>query len=314
MFSISGTQNLFDLVIIGSGPSGMAAGIYASRANLKCCIIEAKAPGGKMIKTGIIENYPGILSKTGPELSIEMFNQINNLKIPIKYNLVISIEKSDNYFLSYLNNGETVFSKAVIIATGCNEKAMQTPGEEKFYNKGISYCAICDGSLYKNKVVAVVGGGNAAVDETIYLSNIVQKVYLVHRRDEFRADAFNVERLKKIKNVEFYLSYVPEKVNGDSKVSSFTIRSVKNDSLVTLDVDCVFPYIGAIPATSFLNNLKITNELGYVLTNEEMETKIPGLYAVGDCISKKYRQISTAVNDGTIAALNVKEYLSNQFN
>ena len=310
MFSISSNQNLYDLIIIGSGPAGMAAGIYASRANINCCIVEAKAPGGKMIKTGIIENYPGVLSKTGPELSIEMFNQITHLKIPIKYNSVISIEKAEDYFLIYLNNKETIFSKSVIIATGCNERTMDTPGETKFYNKGISFCAICDGSLYKNKVVAVVGGGNAAVDEAIYLSDIVQKIYFVHRRDQFRAADFSVERLKKLKNIEFYLSYVPEKVDGDSKVTSFTIKSVKDNSLVTLNLDCIFPYIGSIPATNFLKNFDICDQDGYIMVNNEMETNVPGMYAVGDCISKKYRQISTAVNDGTIAALNVKEFLS----
>ncbi|WP_027124173.1 thioredoxin-disulfide reductase [Mycoplasmoides pirum] len=309
MYTISDNKDLYDLVIIGAGPAGITAGIYAARANIKLCLVEGGAPGGKMLKTGVIENYPGVLSKTGPDLSLEMFNQLSKLNVYIEYNSVVSIEKKDEFFLIFLPT-KTIFAKSIIIATGSNERAMNTPNESKFYNKGISYCAICDGSLYKNKPVAVVGGGNAAIDESIYLAGIASKVYLVHRRDEFRADSYTVDILKKYPNVEFLLSYVPHEVIGENKVNSFVIKSVKDDSLKTLSVDCIFPYIGAIPATKFINNFDIKDEAGFIKVNEQMETCVPGLYAAGDCIAKKYRQISTAINDGTIAALNVKEYLT----
>lgn len=310
MFSVASDKNLYDLIIVGAGPAGISAGIYAARANINCCIIEGSAPGGKVLKTGIIENYAGINKKTGPDLALEMLNQINELKVPVIYSHVLSVEKLENYFIVFLSNKTNVFAKSVIVATGTNERAMNTPGEERFFNKGISYCAICDGALYKNKDVAVVGGGNAAIEEAAYLAGIVNKLYLVHRRDEFRADAYAVEQLKKYQNVEYLLSYVPEKVEGQTVVEKFVVKSVKDNSLKSIDVSCIFPYIGAIPATKFVENLKITDSNGYIQANHAMETSVPGLFAAGDCIAKKYRQISTAVSDGTIAALNVKEYLN----
>ncbi len=309
MYVTSDSKDFYDLIIIGAGPAGISAAIYAARANIKCCVVEGGAPGGKMVKTGIIENYPGVLNKTGPDLSLDMFNQLSQLNVQIEYNSAAAIEKHDAFFLVYLPN-KTLFAKTVIVATGSNERPMSTPNEERFYNKGISYCAICDGALYKNKPVAVVGGGNAAVDEAIYLAGIASKVYVVHRRDEFRVDAHTVDRLRKYPNVEFVLSYVPHEVKGDSKVNEFVVKSTKDGSLRSLSVDCVFPYIGAIPATGFVKNFDIRDEAGFIKTNDQMETSVPGLYAAGDCIVKRYRQISTAVSDGTIAALNVKEFLT----
>lgn len=311
MFKVSDNQNLYDLIIIGAGPAGISAAIYATRANIKCCIVESGAPGGKMLKTGFIENYPGVLKITGPDLAIQMFNQINELKVPILYQSVISIEKQEDFFILFLTNNKNIFSKSVIVATGTNERHMHIENEEKFLNKGISFCAICDGTLYKGKDVAVVGGGNGAIEESIYLAEIVNKLYLIHRRDEFRADSHVVEQLKKYNNVQFYLSYIPYLVEGVDKVESFTIKSIKDNSLVKLNVSCIFPYIGAIPATKFLTNLNILDSTGYINVNHTMETSIKGLYAAGDCVDKKYRQISTAISDGTIAALNVKEYLQN---
>ncbi|WP_027119842.1 NAD(P)/FAD-dependent oxidoreductase [[Mycoplasma] testudinis] len=310
MYKVDGNEDLFDLVIVGAGPGGITAAIYAARANIKVRVVEGSAPGGKMLKTGFVENYPGVSKTTGPDLGIAMFNQLNDLKVPVTYSAVTKIEKNQEYFLTYLQNGQTLISKTVIVATGTNERPMGLANEQNYLNKGISYCAICDGSLYKDKPVAIIGGGNGAVEEGMYLAGIASKVYVVHRRDEFRADVFAVNQLKKMKNVEMCLSYVPHELQGSNHVEALVIRSVKDNSLRTLQVNCVFPYIGAIPATGFLSGLDVLSPEGFIVTNQDAATKVPGLYGVGDCVVKKYRQISTAVSDGTIAALNVKEHLN----
>lgn len=310
MYRVDGNKDLFDLAIIGAGPAGITAAIYAARANIKCCLIEGNAPGGKMLKTGFVENYPGVQKTTGPDLGIAMFNQINELNVPIFYSAANNCEKVNDYFVTYLANGETLISKTLIIATGTKERPMGLKNEANFLNKGISYCAICDGSLFKGKNVAVVGGGNGAVEESMYLAGIVNKVYLVHRRDQFRADDYAVSQLKKFQNVQFCLSYIPHELKGQSKLEEFVILSVKDNSQKTLEIACVFPYIGADPVTGFVANLNILNNDKYILVDDKMETKIPGLFAAGDCIVKKYRQISTAINDGTIAALSAKEFLN----
>lgn len=310
MLQVNGTQDLFDLAIIGAGPAGLTAAIYAHRANVKCCVIEASAPGGKMLKTGAVENYPGVKAVTGPDLGLAMFEQVSALGVPIVYAAAKTIEKQGQYFLIYLANNKTVFAKAVIVAVGTIERPMQTPNEARFYSKGISYCAICDGPLYKNQDVAVVGGGLAAVEEALFLADIARKVYLVHRRDEFRADAPAVARLRERTNVEFILSHVPHEVRGDKRVAQFVVKSVKDGSLRTLDVACIFPYIGATPATGFLKALNVLDANGYLAPDATTKTSIPGLFGAGDCISKRFRQIATAVSDGTVAALSAKEYLS----
>lgn len=310
MFRIDGNQDLYELVIVGAGPGGISAAIYAARANIKVRVVEGSAPGGKMLKTGFVENYPGISKISGPDLGVAMFNQLNELRVPITYSTVSRIDKESDYFLVYLINGETLITKTVIVATGTNERPMGLVNEQKFLTKGISYCAICDGPLFKNQPVAVVGGGNAAVEEAMYLASIAAKVYLIHRRDEFRADPFAVSQMKKMKNIETFLSYVPNELQGTSNLTAIVIKSVKDASLKTLNVSCVFPYIGSIPATKFLVNLNVLDEDGFIQTDQDCSTKIAGLYGVGDCVVKKYRQISTAISDGTIAALSVKEHLN----
>lgn len=202
-YRVDGKNDLFDLVIVGSGPAGISAAIYAKRANINVCVVEGSAPGGKILKTGFIDNYPGYSSIKGPDLAVNMFNQLNSLSVPIFYSQVNAIEKQENYFFTYLDS-KTLLSKAVIVATGTLERKLGLANEAKFETKGISYCAICDGPLYKNRDVAVVGGGNAAVEESLYLSGICNKVYLVHRRDEFRADSYAVAKLKEKKNVHSY--------------------------------------------------------------------------------------------------------------
>ncbi|QMT98317.1 thioredoxin-disulfide reductase [Mycoplasma tullyi] len=306
-YRVDGKNDLFDLVIIGSGPAGITAAIYAKRANINVCVVEGSAPGGKILKTGFIDNYPGFASIKGPDLAVNMFNQLNSLSVPIFYSQVTGLEKQENYFFTYLDN-KTLLSKAVIVATGTLERKLGLENEAKFETKGISYCAICDGPLYKNRDVAVVGGGNAAVEESLYLSGICNKVYLIHRRDEFRADSYAVNKLKEKKNVVFLLSHVVDSYLGDQTLKGIKVKNLKNNQSTDLTVDCLFPYIGAVPNTSFLKSFNVLSEEGYVLVDANQKTCVEGLYAAGDCVHKKIRQISTAISDGTIAALAVNDF------
>lgn len=306
-YRVDGKNDLFDLVIVGSGPAGITAAIYAKRANINVCVVEGSAPGGKILKTGFIDNYPGYASIKGPDLAVNMFNQLNSLSVPIFYSQVNAIEKQEDYFFTYLDS-KTLLSKAVIVATGTLERKLGLENEAKFEAKGISYCAICDGPLYKNRDVAVVGGGNAAVEESLYLSGICNKVYLLHRRDEFRADSYAVAKLKEKKNVQFLLSHVVDSYLGEQTLKGIKVKNLKNNELTDLSVDCLFPYIGAVPNTSFLKSFNILNEEGYVLVDANQKTSVDGLYAAGDCVHKKIRQISTAISDGTIAALAVNDF------
>ncbi|MDC4163479.1 thioredoxin-disulfide reductase [Mycoplasma sp. T363T] len=308
-YRVDGKNDLFDLVIIGSGPAGITAGIYAKRANINVCVVEGSAPGGKILKTGFIDNYPGYESIKGPDLAVNMFTHLSNLSVPFFYSRVSGVDKQEDYFFTYLDNGTTLISKAVIVATGTTEKKLGLENEAKFESKGISYCAICDGPLYKNRDVAVIGGGNGAIEEALYLSGICNKVYLIHRRDEFRADMYAVNKLKEKANVSFLLSSVADGYIGDQVLKGLKVKDLKTNEVKEIAIDCLFPYIGAIPNAGFLKSFNVLNEEGYVIVDQNQKTAVDGLYAAGDCVNKKIRQISTAVSDGTIAALAVNDFL-----
>ncbi|QZX48886.1 thioredoxin-disulfide reductase [Mycoplasma sp. E35C] len=308
-YRVDAKNDLFDLVIIGSGPAGITAGIYAKRANINVCVVEGSAPGGKILKTGFIDNYPGFESIKGPDLAVNMFSHLNSLSVPFFYSKVSTVEKQDGYFLTYLEDGKTLISKTVIVATGTTEKRLGIEGDEKYESKGISYCAICDGPLYKSRDVAVVGGGNGAIEEAMYLSGFCNKVYVIHRRDEFRADSIAVEKLKEKANVEFILSSVVDSYIGDKTLTGLKVKSLKTNDVSEIKIDCLFPYIGANPNASFLKPLNVLNDEGYIVVDNSMKTSVEGLFGAGDCVQKKIRQISTAVSDGTVAALAVNDYL-----
>ncbi len=294
---------MFDILIIGSGPAGMTAAIYAARNNLKVGIFEGSAPGGQVVNTAIVENYPGFTKIDGPDLAYSMYAQMMELGVElIGYNAE-SVRKEDDVFIIKTEDGEYK-SKVAIIATGTSQKKLEVPGEAKFENRGISWCAICDGSFYKDKVVAVVGGGNSALEETIYLSNLVKKVYLIHRRDTFRAERKTVEKVKQLPNVEFVLNSVVEEFLGDDTLGKIRLRNLKNNEESVIEISGCFEYVGQIPATEFVKDLGITDKSGYIIANENFETKIENLFACGDVLVKHVRQIVTATNDGAIAALN----------
>ena len=309
------TNYIYDILIIGSGPGGMTAAIYGARAMAKIAMIEKGAPGGKMTKTSEIENYPGFDSIQGPDLAMKMFMQTQNLNIPYLGDQVVNITKQTdtNLFELKLFSGRILLSKVVIIATGTVERKIGVPGELELYGHGVSYCAVCDGALFKNKDIVVVGGGYAALEEALYLTKFVNKVYLVHRRQEFRADDNLLAKAKKNPKIEFILDSVVTKINDskENKVTSVMIKNVKDNTEQELVVSAVFPYIGSIPITDFVKDLNVLDENGYVITNSRCETKVPGLFAAGDVTNTILRQIATAVSDGAKAAQFAIEYIDN---
>lgn len=306
--------NFFDVLIVGAGPAGLTAALYCQRANLKVAFYEKETPGGKVVKTAVVENYPGYSTISGPDLAVNMFKQVSELGVKFIFSEVIKISKIDNVFHVTSTDNQVRFSKTVIIASGMTEKKLNIPGEKEYYGRGVSYCAICDASLYKNQEVAVIGGGNTALEESLYLADIVKKVYLVHRREGFRAEESIVEKVKNHSNIEMLLNYVPiEFVSEDKKkISSIKIQNIQDNNVYELNVGCVFPFIGFLPLTNFVENLDVKNvDNGFINVNSKMETTIPGLFCAGDVCDKDVRQISTAIGDGTIAAIEAKKYIEN---
>ena len=307
--------NFFDLLIVGAGPAGLTAALYAKRAGLKVAFYEKDTPGGKVVKTGFVENYPGFSNISGPDLAMNFFKQVTELGVKFIYGEVTKVRKMDNIFHVFSSDGQARYAKTVIIATGVTEKKLGIKGEDQYYAKGLSYCAICDASLYKDKPVAVIGGGNTALEEALYLSDIVSKVFLIHRRQGFRADNWVVEKVKANKKIQLVLDYVPVEFVGDGKkINSIIIKHVPTNKLAKIMVDCIFPFIGFIPVNNIVSDLKITNEEnGFVDVNKKMETKVTGLFCIGDLVNKNIRQISTAVGDGSVAAIEAKKYIEENF-
>lgn len=306
----------YDLVVIGGGPAGMTAAIYAQRANLKTVIIEKYIVGGKMIKTSEIENYPGYDYILGPELSEKMQKQVEKLQVEFVTDEVIKITDSENHKIKtvLLSSGDVLIAKGVIIATGSLERKIGVPGEEEYANRGVSYCAVCDGALFKNKIISVVGGGYAACEESLYLTRFTNKVNLIHRRDQFRADDKTVNKVKNNENINLITDHVVLKVLGTEdkkKVGKLEIQNIKTKEISEITTDALFPYIGSDPVTKFVKNLDICDSNGYIIVNDKCQTKIPGLYAAGDVIAKNLRQIVTAVNDGAIAAQYLINFIDN---
>ena len=301
----------YDVTIIGSGPAGLAAAIYATRANLKTLILESEAPGGKLVKTYEIENYPGIANISGVDLAMQMMEHSKKFGAKIEYGTVINIENHDDYKLIILDNDKQISSKTIIVATGTKERKLALDNADELIGKGISYCAVCDGAFYRNKDVVVIGGGNSALEEALYLTQLVNKVFIVIRRDQFRADELVVENVKNNPKIEIIVKSIPNNIiTNDGKVSGLEIKNVDTNETSIIECSGIFPYIGADPATSFLKDLNVLDENGYVIVNDKMETAIEGIYAAGDVIRKELRQVVTATNDGAIAANNAARYLN----
>lgn len=295
----------FDTIVIGAGVAGMTAAIYLKRSNIDVAILEKSAPGGQINRTNDIENYPGFKHIDGPDLSMKIFEQITELNVEYKYGNVISIKDFGDYKLIKTDQ-EELTCKKIIIATGRRPRELELPNEKQLVGRGVSYCAICDGPLYKEKITAVVGGGNSAIEEAQYLSGISKKVYLIHRRDSFRADPVEQERLFSKPNIEIlYNSVIETLIEKDNKLKGIIINDGKEKK--EIEVDGLFVYIGHLPETYFLNELPITMNNDYLEVDSRMETNIDGIYACGDVIRKDVYQISTAVGEATVAALSVKK-------
>lgn len=291
----------YNTIIIGSGVAGMTAAIYLARANVSVCILEKEVPGGQITRTSTIDNYPGFISIEGPELASAMYNQVMNLKVPYFYTAGIEVINLPDKKIVKTNSHELTCQN-VIIATGRSPRKLNVPNEEKLAGRGISYCAICDGNLYKNKNVAVIGGGKAALEEAIYLSKICSNVTLIHRRDSFRAEEDLINDVKSQPNIEILTDRTVEKfIEEGEKLASIIINDENGES-EELKVDGCFEYIGQIPNTENFKNLNILNQEGYIEVDENYETVIKNIYAIGDCVKKDLYQIITACNDGAIAA------------
>ena len=291
-------NQMYDCIIIGAGPAGLSSALYFGRAHAKVALVEKSAPGGKVITTSVVENYPGVLKTTGADLALTMLQQIKEFKIPTYYSEVVEVIKNDGYFTVKTTNQE-LNSKFVLSATGTVNRTLNVPGEMKFMNRGISFCAICDGKLYEEREVLVVGGGNSAFEESLYLAKLCKKVTLIHRTDKYRAASVLVDKVKNTPNIELLPYTVVESFNGTNHLESVTLKT--GDSVSELKVDGAFIYIGYLPATSFLTNLGVLNETGFIEVDNEYQTKVEGLYGVGDCINHPVKQIATAVGDAVTA-------------
>lgn len=295
---------MYDLVIVGGGPAGMTAALYAARANLKVAIVEGFLYGGQMQKTDCIENFPSYESISGEELSEKMEEQMFTYNVDELFGYVTKIIPKGNYNTLLLSDDKTINTKTVLIATGAKHKLLNVPGEQELTNKGVSYCALCDATFFKDKELVVVGGGDSALEEALYLTNYAMKVTIVHRRDEFRAQLYLQEKVKANPKIAFELSDEVTSINGTDKVESVTLKSGK-----ILKTDGVFIYVGQEPSTNFVSDLGITNDAGWICVNAHFQTKIPSIFAAGDCIAKDIRQIVTATGDGANAAQYIYQYL-----
>ncbi|MBL5981850.1 thioredoxin reductase [Petrotoga sp. 9T1HF07.CasAA.8.2] len=302
----------YDVVIIGGGPAGISAAIYALQGGASTLVIEKAIEGGQMNLTDIIENYPGFKTIKGEELSSLMKEHAEQFGADFYDGKVIELKDEDSHKTVVMENGKTIKSKAIIIASGSYPRKLGVKGEEEFSSRGVSYCASCDGHFFKNKKIAVVGGGNTAVEEAVYLSNIAKEVYIIHRREKLRADKLYQDRAFSRNNIKFKWNSVIEEIKGKDKVESLVIKNLKNDEVYEEPFDGVFVFVGLVPETSFLNkDLFDFDEYGFLITDENMETKVKGIYAVGDVRKKELRQIVTAVSDGAIAASHaIREYVN----
>lgn len=299
----------FDVAIIGAGPAGMTAAVYASRANLSTVMIERGMPGGQMANTEEVENFPGFEMVTGPDLSTKMFEHAKKFGAKYQYGDIKSVEDKGDYKVVDLGNSQ-ITAHVVIITTGAEYKKIGVPGEQELGGRGVSYCAVCDGAFFKGKKLFVIGGGDSAVEEGTFLTKFADSVIIVHRRDELRAQKILQDRAFKNDKIDFIWSHTLKTINEkDGKVGSVTLASTVDGTEQTLDADGVFVYIGMKPLTAPFQNLGITNDVGYILTDEEMQTSIPGIYAAGDVREKGLRQIVTATGDGSIAAQNAQAYI-----
>lgn len=288
---------MWDIIIVGAGPAGLTAAIYALRANKKVLIFEAKTYGGQIVNAASIENYPGIEKISGFDYATNLYNQVKNLGAEFKFETVIRVDEDR----SVTTNKGTYQAKSIILATGAENRKLRIDREAELVGRGVSYCATCDGNFYKGRDVAVIGGGNTALEDAIYLSNIVNKVYLIHRREEFRAEDKYVDEVKSKDNIELVLNSNVVKLNGDNRLESIVVEN-NDKSTKEIKVDGLFIAVGQEPKNEIFNNVVELDEKGYIISEDGVHTKVKGIYIAGDSRQKMLRQLTTAVSDGAIAA------------
>ena len=300
---------MYDIIIVGAGPAGLTSAIYASRASKKVLVLEAKSYGGQIINTLDIENYPVEDHISGFDFATKLYNQVKNLGADIVFEKVIDIKNSDD-IKEVITNKNTYKTKTIILATGSVNRKLGLSNEDELIGKGISYCATCDGGFYKNKIVAVVGGGNTALEDALYLSDIANTVYLIHRRDEFRGDEVTLSNLKEKNNIKFIYNSNVTKLNGKDKLESIEITD-NEGKIDIITIDGLFVAIGRIPENeNFAKTVKLDN-YGYIIANENCHTNIDGIFVAGDNRTKSVRQLVTATSDGAIAATEAVKYINN---
>ena len=294
----------YDVIIVGAGVAGLTAAIYARRANKKVLVIERATYGGQIINAPKVNNYPAMMGVSGVELSKNLHAQVEALGAEIRFEEVLEITAGR----TVRTDEETYEAGAIILAVGAEERKLDLPREDELVGHGISYCATCDGALFKSKNVAVVGGGNTALGDALYLADMAAKVYLIHRRSEFRGDELLVEKLRAKDNVEFILDAVPTGLIGEDKIEALIVRHEDDDEL-TLEVSAIFVAIGKRPATTKFTDLVELDDNGYIKAGEDCHTSAEGIFVAGDCRTKGLRQLVTAMSDGAIAATEAVKYL-----
>ena len=294
-------EKKYDIIIIGAGPSGLTAGIYASRAGMSVAIIEMRFAGGQITSAENVENYPGFSEISGVDLSMKMQEQAEKCGAVMVYDTVTSTDVTGKEKLVTISSGDVLSARAIIICAGANARKIGISSEDKFIGRGVSYCALCDGAFYKDKKVIVIGGGNTAIGDALYITKFASKVTLVHRRDQFRATKTELDKLY-ASNIEVVTDSVVKEIFGDKKIESVDLENVKTGDVKRVDVDGVFVAIGQIPQGTEIALEVERNNLGYIIADEHMQTNVDGVFVAGDIREKKVRQVVTAVSDGAIAS------------
>lgn len=299
----------FDAIIIGAGPCGIGAALKLKEQGINFAIIDGSTPGGKVNIAPRVDNYPGFKEIPGPELAFKLYERLLNNNISIVGDNILSLTKENDLFVLKGQYDEYT-AKAVLIASGTKERKLGLPKEDEFLGHGVSYCSLCDGHFFKGVDVAVIGGGNAALKEAIHLAGIVKKLYVIHRRNEFRGSNNLVNELKEMDNVEIITPYIPLEILGENKVEGLVIENRENGEKRTLEIQGLFPLVGQLPNTNFIKIENVLNEWGTIPVNRNMESSVPGLFAGGDVLPREIRQIYLAEHDGMVASKSIIEYLN----
>lgn len=303
---------MYDTIIIGAGPAGMTAALYAARGNLKVGLLERGIPGGQMNNTADIENYPGFAKISGPELADHMFQPLEGFGVEYIFGMVKSVENQGDHKVVHTDSGDFQ-AKTVVVATGSSHRQLGVPGEAEYNSRGVSYCAVCDGAFFRGEDILVVGGGDSAVEEALFLTQMGKTVTIVHRRDELRAQKILQDRAFANEKIRFIWDTVVKEIKGDDrKVQSVVLENVKTGLVTEEAFGAVFIYVGLDAVSDFVKDLGITDENGWIPTDKEMKTSVEGIYAIGDIRQKDLRQITTAVGDGAVAGQQVYKYISEQ--